>query len=210
MAISDHAAMLLAPPREPTRVRRAGAGRALPANAAIASIDIAGPGSQLPAGAGPGSALGTILDQGSGYGRNASGGGRVAGVEYVSANPTGPLHVGHGRAAVIGDCITRVLEANGWAVRREYYYNDAGVQIENLAMSVQARARGITPDDEAGGPATRHLHRRVARPLMARVSRRASARACDVDALDDSGARRGLVARDMTRLPRSGSLECTS
>src|SRR3546814_12128291 len=71
---------------------------------------------------------------------------------YVAANPTGPLHVGHGRAAVIGDCIARVLDANGWQVRREFYYNDAGVQIENLARSVQARAKGLTPDDD-GWPA---------------------------------------------------------
>src|SRR3546814_3499714 len=56
--------------------------------------------------------------------------------------------VGHGRAAVIGDCIARVLDANGWQVRREFYYNDAGVQIENLARSVQARAKGLTPDDD--------------------------------------------------------------
>ncbi len=70
-------------------------------------------------------------------------------MEYVSANPTGPLHVGHGRAAVIGDCIARVLDTNGWEVAREYYYNDAGVQIENLALSVQARARGIGTDDAA-------------------------------------------------------------
>ena len=86
------------------------------------------------------------------YGRNAGGKGHRAGVEYVSANPTGPLHVGHGRAAVIGDCIARVLAANGWDVTREFYYNDAGVQIENLARSVQARALGIAPDAE-GWPA---------------------------------------------------------
>src|SRR3546814_17958426 len=72
----------------------------------------------------------------------------MAGVEYVSANPTGPLHVGHGRAAVIGDCIARVLDANGWQVRREVYYNDAGVQIENLARSVPAPAKGLTPADD--------------------------------------------------------------
>src|SRR3546814_15589657 len=53
-----------------------------------------------------------------------------------------------GRAAVIGDCIARVLDANGWHVRRKFYYNDAGVQIENLARSVQARAKGLTPDDD--------------------------------------------------------------
>ena len=70
-----------------------------------------------------------------------------AGVEFVSANPTGPLHVGHGRAAAIGDCIARLLDANGWNVVREFYYNDAGAQITNLALSVQARARGIEPDD---------------------------------------------------------------
>ena len=72
-------------------------------------------------------------------------------MEYVSANPTGPLHVGHGRAAAIGDCIARVLDANGWNVNREFYYNDAGVQIENLAKSTQARAKGLKPDD-AGWP----------------------------------------------------------
>jgi arginyl-tRNA synthetase len=68
------------------------------------------------------------------------------GVEFVSANPTGPLHVGHGRAAAQGDCIARLLEASGWAVTREFYYNDAGAQIMNLALSVQARARGLGPD----------------------------------------------------------------
>ncbi|MGO4779345.1 arginine--tRNA ligase, partial [Lysobacter sp. 2RAB21] len=66
----------------------------------------------------------------------------------VSAKPTGPLHVGHGRAAVIGDCIARVLDANGWDVMREFYYNDAGVQITNLAISTQLRARGLAPGDE--------------------------------------------------------------
>src|SRR5690606_36353875 len=91
--------------------------------------------------------LAQVHAQGDGYGRNDSGGGRTAGVEYVSANPTGPLHVGHGRAGAIGDCIVRVLEANGWNARREYYYNDAGVQINNLALSTQARARGLKPGD---------------------------------------------------------------
>ncbi|HEX6928839.1 MAG TPA: arginine--tRNA ligase, partial [Gammaproteobacteria bacterium] len=63
------------------------------------------------------------------------------------ANPTGPLHVGHGRGAAIGDSLARVLAANGWDVTREFYYNDAGVQIDNLAISVQARCRGLKPDD---------------------------------------------------------------
>ena len=87
-----------------------------------------------------------VLEQGTAYGRGNTGAGRTAGVEFVSANPTGPLHVGHGRAAAIGDCIARVLDANGWHVVREFYYNDAGAQINNLALSVQARARGIDPE----------------------------------------------------------------
>jgi len=72
-------------------------------------------------------------------------------VEFVSANPTGPLHVGHGRQAALGDAIAAVLATQGWAVQREFYYNDAGVQIHNLALSVQARARGLQPGD-AGWP----------------------------------------------------------
>src|SRR5690606_9354489 len=93
-----------------------------------------------------------VLELGDGYGRSDAGQGVRVGVEYVSANPTGPLHVGHGRAGAIGDSIARVLEASGWDVVREYYYNDAGAQIDNLARSVQARARGQGPDD-AGWPA---------------------------------------------------------
>ncbi len=123
---------------------------ALPTNDDIASVEIAGPGFlnfRLSAAAWQ-RQLRAVHAQGEAYGRNASGGGRTAGVEYVSANPTGPLHVGHGRAAAIGDCIARVLDANGWQVKREFYYNDAGVQIENLAKSTQARAKGLKPGDD--------------------------------------------------------------
>ena len=67
-------------------------------------------------------------------------------VEFVSANPTGPLHVGHARQAALGDALCRLFQANGQDVTREFYYNDAGNQIDNLALSVQARARGIEPD----------------------------------------------------------------
>ncbi|HSC48122.1 MAG TPA: arginine--tRNA ligase, partial [Gammaproteobacteria bacterium] len=67
-------------------------------------------------------------------------------VEFVSANPTGPLHVGHGRGAAVGDCVARLLTATGWSVTREFYYNDAGAQIDNLALSVQARCRGLEPE----------------------------------------------------------------
>jgi arginyl-tRNA synthetase len=70
-------------------------------------------------------------------------------VEFVSANPTGPLHVGHGRQAALGDAIAALLEAQGHTVTREFYYNDAGAQIDNLALSVQARAKGVKPEDAA-------------------------------------------------------------
>jgi arginyl-tRNA synthetase len=81
------------------------------------------------------------------FGRNSRGDGARVMVEFVSANPTGPLHVGHGRQAALGDALASLLAANGWQVSREFYYNDAGAQIANLALSVQARARGLEPDD---------------------------------------------------------------
>ncbi|GAB4303735.1 MAG: arginine--tRNA ligase [Desulfuromonadia bacterium] len=87
-----------------------------------------------------------ISRDGEGYGRSRVGEGTRVQVEFVSANPTGPLHVGHGRGAAIGDVICRLLEAVGYSVTREFYYNDAGQQIENLARSVQARALGNGPD----------------------------------------------------------------
>jgi len=152
---STNAALLLAKPARsnPRSVAQALID-ALPAGDDIAAVDVAGPGflNFRLAPAAWQHLLQDIVGQAAQYGRNASGKGHRAGVEYVSANPTGPLHVGHGRAAVIGDCIARVLAANGWDVTREFYYNDAGVQIENLARSVQARALGIAPDAE-GWPA---------------------------------------------------------
>src|SRR5690606_28677088 len=151
---STNAAMLLAKPaRSNPRAVAQAIVDALPASADIGKVEIAGPGfiNFHVAEAAWRRELGEVFARGATYGRNEGGKGHRAGVEYVSANPTGPLHVGHGRAAVIGDCIARVLGANGWEVAREYYYNDAGVQIENLALSVQARARGIAPDD-AGWP----------------------------------------------------------
>lgn len=68
-------------------------------------------------------------------------------LEFVSANPTGPLHVGHGRQGVLGDVLANLLASQGWAVHREFYYNDAGVQIQSLALSVQARCQGLKPGD---------------------------------------------------------------
>ncbi len=93
------------------------------------------------------SELATIHELGERYGRSTAGAGERVVVEFVSANPTGPLHVGHGRQAALGDALSSLLEAQGYQVTREYYYNDAGAQIQNLALSVQARARGIAPGD---------------------------------------------------------------
>ena len=120
----------------------------LAARVEVAKVQIAGPGfiNFFLSPAAYQREVRAALEQGVAYGRGHAGGGRTAGVEFVSANPTGPLHVGHGRAAAIGDCIARVLDANGWNVVREFYYNDAGAQINNLALSVQARVRGVEPD----------------------------------------------------------------
>ena len=120
------------------------------AKAGVSRIDIAGPGFMnfwIEAGR-IASGLRDILSADDGYGRNASGGGRAVNVEFVSANPTGPLHVGHGRQAALGDAISTLLEFTGWQVTREFYYNDAGVQIDNLAASVEARL-----DEMRGRPA---------------------------------------------------------
>ncbi len=86
-----------------------------------------------------------VLKQGRDYGRAKSTSPEKIQVEFVSANPTGPLHVGHGRQAALGDAIATLLEWQGHAVTREFYYNDAGAQIDKLALSVQARARGLKP-----------------------------------------------------------------
>ena len=108
----------------------------------------------------------TVLGAGDAYGRADRGRGRKVMVEFVSANPTGPLHVGHGRQAVLGDSIASLLESQGWDVTREFYYNDAGQQIENLAISVRARAQEILgephafPEDGYRGEYIRELAQR--------------------------------------------------
>ena len=80
-----------------------------------------------------------VLQQGERYGAVDLGQGRRVQVEFVSANPTGPLHIGHGRGAAVGDAVARILSFTGWNVKREYYLNDAGLQIETLGRSTQAR-----------------------------------------------------------------------
>ena len=92
-----------------------------------------------------------VLQAGPQWGRVKKAAPQSIQVEFVSANPTGPLHVGHGRQAAIGDALASVLEAQGDKVTREFYYNDAGAQIQNLALSVQARRKGLKPGD-AGWP----------------------------------------------------------
>jgi arginyl-tRNA synthetase len=113
--------------------------------AGLASADVAGPGFinlRLSA-ATVADGLRALVEAGERYGRNENGNGKPVVVEFVSANPTGPLHVGHGRQAALGDAISSLLEWSGWRVSREFYYNDAGVQIENLAKSTRARVREL-------------------------------------------------------------------
>ena len=141
---------------------------ALPPNDLVERIEIAGAGfiNIFVAPAARQAVVAAILDERDDFGRgNARRGERVM-VEFVSANPTGPLHVGHGRQAALGDAIARLLEWQGAAVTREFYYNDAGQQIENLALSVRARAkellgeRAAFPDDGYHGEYIRELAQR--------------------------------------------------
>lgn len=126
---------------------------ALPASAHIEKTEIAGPGfiNFFLAQHASHSVITQILQQGNQFGCSDAGQNRKVLLEFVSANPTGPLHVGHGRQAALGDALARLLDSQGYRVDREFYYNDAGVQIHNLALSVQARAKGLQPGD-AGWP----------------------------------------------------------
>jgi arginyl-tRNA synthetase len=153
-------------------------------------VEIAGPGfinfflaeDQLAA------AVTTVLAAGAGYGRSDVGQGRPVNVEFVSANPTGPLHVGHGRQAALGDAIAALLEWTGWRVTREFYYNDAGTQILNLARSVQARIqelRGRPAEVPEGG-----YHGEYIREIAERY---VAAHPQDADGADLDGVRRFAV-----------------
>jgi len=130
----------------------------------IAGVEIAGPGFiniRLEAGA-AGALAKTIVDQGAAYGTNASQAGVSVNVEFVSANPTGPLHIGHTRWAALGDSIVRLLLASGAQAVREYYINDAGAQMERFARSVLAAAKGEpTPEDGYPGAYIAELAQRV-------------------------------------------------
>ncbi len=117
------------------------------AAALVESAEVAGPGfiNLRITPAARQAVIAAVAQQGEAYGRAPRLGEKIL-VEFVSANPTGPLHVGHARQAALGDALCRLYDAVGWDVTREFYYNDAGNQIQNLAISVQARARGLTTD----------------------------------------------------------------
>jgi len=148
---ASNAAMQLAPAARmaPMRIAQALVDR-LDRPASIGSIEIAPPGflnlrldpAWVTAQVGP------ILEAGATYGRSTAGTPRRINVEFVSANPTGPLHVGNARGAFVGDVLSRVLAAAGHEVAREYYFNDFGTQVVNLGLSVLARRRGSDlPED---------------------------------------------------------------
>jgi arginyl-tRNA synthetase len=148
------AAMQLAKPlkKNPREVAQAliDALKRRPAAQHLAGIEIAGPGfiNLRLTPAAKQSVVAEVLRAGDSFGRQPAHGGHVL-VEFVSANPTGPLHLGHARQAALGDAICHLFESQGWQVTREFYYNDAGVQIATLAASVQARIRGLKPGDPA-------------------------------------------------------------
>ena len=158
----------------------------------VADIDIAGPGflnirlkpeakQQI---------VHEVLQAGDAFGVQPSNGQRLM-VEFVSANPTGPLHVGHGRQAALGDAICSLFETQGWDVYREFYYNDAGVQIGTLANSTQLRAKGFKPGDEQWPEAAYNgdYIQDIANDYLAKKTVHSDDRAFtasgDVDALDD-------------------------
>ncbi len=154
--MATNAAMVLAKPSglAPRAIAEVLAAR-LTADPGIAAAEVAGPGFlnlRLAPGVWQGE-LAAILSRGSDYGRATLGAGRRVNVEFVSANPTGPMHVGHARGAVVGDALARLLAFAGWEVTREYYINDGGAQVDVLARSAYERyreAHGLSPEIAEG------------------------------------------------------------
>ncbi len=130
----------------------------------IASVEVAGPGFinvRLDAAA-AGALAKTIVEAGAAFGHNTSQSGSTINLEFVSANPTGPLHIGHTRWAALGDAIARLLLASGATLVREFYINDAGAQMDRFGASVLAAAAGEpTPEDGYAGAYIDELARRV-------------------------------------------------
>jgi len=165
----------------------------------VARMDIAGPGfiNLTLRDSARQAVVAEVLRDGDQFGRAPANGQRVL-VEFVSANPTGPLHTGHTRQAALGDAICNLLEWQGWDVTREFYYNDAGVQIATLATSVQARLKGLKPGD-ASWPETAYngdYIADVAADFAARKTVHADDRAFTAsgDANDIDGIRQFAVA----------------
>jgi len=158
----------------------------------VSALEIAGPGfvNLRLTPAARQSVVSEILAAGSRFGQRPASGQRVM-VEFVSANPTGPLHVGHARQAALGDALCNLLASQGWQVHREFYYNDAGVQIATLAQSTQCRLRGLAPGDE-GWPESAYNGDYIA-DIAADYRRRCTVKADDreftasgdIDDLDD-------------------------
>ncbi|MFC5999551.1 arginine--tRNA ligase [Quadrisphaera sp. GCM10027208] len=130
----------------------------------VKSVDVAGPGflNIVLDAAAAGELARTVVEAGEAYGRNDAMAGRVVNLEFVSANPTGPIHLGGTRWAAVGDSLARILQASGADVTREYYFNDHGAQIDRFARSLLARARGqAVPEDGYGGAYIDDIARRV-------------------------------------------------
>ena len=213
-------AMVLAKPlgKRPRDLAQAIVERLDFARAGIRSADIAGPGFinfRVDAGV-VARALATLIAADESYGQSDTGGGRPVNVEFVSANPTGPLHVGHGRQAALGDAIAALLEWTGWRVTREFYYNDTGAQIENLALSVWMRVA-----EQVGEPIRfpkiayhgdyirdiaqrfREEHSEAVLPAIRQGAGRLSAAAEEMDRSDDDAIIAAVRARVLSSLDRS-------
>jgi arginyl-tRNA synthetase len=136
--------------RAPREIAEEIAGRIDRAAAGVERVEVAGPGflNFTLAAAAVGSAVDEVVAADADWGRTDSGAGRPVMVEFVSANPTGPLHLGHGRQAALGDAIASLFDWTGWKAHREFYYNDSGRQMELLALSVRARYRQSLGRDE--------------------------------------------------------------
>ena len=195
---STNFAMVLARPlrKKPIEIARSLVEAMQLSDAGVRQVEIAGPGFinfRMDTGF-VARDLAKIIAADDRYGRDDSGRATRVNVEFVSANPTGPLHVGHGRQAALGDAIATLLEWTGWSVSREFYYNDGGVQIGNLAASVLVRIRqraGIDASIPEGGYNGEYIAELAQRYVAERggdpsaIVGRADAAATSADTLDD-------------------------
>ena len=182
------------PPREVATILAARLGAA----PGVAAVDVAGPGFlniTLEA-ASAGELARAIVEAGPAYGRGSSEAGRVVNLEFISANPTGPLHIGHTRWAALGDAMRRLLQAAGADVTAEYYINDAGLQMDKFGASVLARAKG--QDVPEGGYPGEEIKERAAEVLAQRP-----------DLLELPEEEAIVVARDLGYAAQLAAIEAT-